>query len=171
MSDVWNQIPSGSPEEPPTQTKPFPTMFVAALCALLVVASFAAGILAERFVIEGGSDRNTSGPPLAQIQQLLEDESYFWPKDSQQQDDLLAAIDYGSLRGGLQSASDLGLLDPYTAYLPPEQAEQVQQQLDGEYEGIGVYIDLIENALTIVSPIPGSPAEEVGLQPGDVLLR
>src|SRR5215203_96167 len=169
MSDVWNQIPSGTPEGPPSQIKPFPTVFVAALCGLLVVASFAAGILAERFVIEGGTGRDISGPPIAQIQQLLEDESYYWPEDSQEQDDLLTAIDYGSLRGGLQSASDLGLLDPYTAYLPPEQAEQVQQQLDGEYEGIGVYIDLIENALTIVSPMPGSPAEEVGLLPGDVL--
>ena len=170
MSDVWNQIPGESSPDSQPRPKPFPTAFVIALSAFLVVASFAAGILAERFVIEGGTDRNYSGPPLAQIQQLLEDESYYWPEDSQAQQDLLAAIDYGSLRGGLLEAAELNLLDPYTAYLPPEQAEQVQQQLDGEYEGIGVYIELIGTELTIVSPMPGSPAEEVGLLPGDILI-
>lgn len=170
MSDVWNQSPSDSPPESAPQTKLLPTAFVTALSTFLVVASFAGGILVERFVIQAGSGRENSGPPIAQIEQLLEDESYFWPEDQETQDALLAALDYGSLQGALQAATDLDLIDPYTAYLPPEQAEAVQQQLDGEYEGIGVYIDLIENALTVVSPMPGSPAEEVGLQPGDVLV-
>lgn len=168
MSDAWNQYPDGlSPESP--QPKPFPTALISALCAFLVVASFAGGILAERFLIQP-EDRDNAGPPIAQIVQLLEDESYFWPEDEEQQDALLAAIDYASLQGALQSEAVQSVLDPYTAFLPPEQAEQVQRRLQGEYEGIGVYIESIEGALTIVSPMPGSPAEEVGLQPGDVLL-
>ncbi len=170
MSDDWNQSPSASPAETPPQPKPFPTAFVSALSAFLVVASFAAGILAERFVIEGGSGRNASGPPIEQIEQLLEDESYYWPEDSEAEDALLSAIDYASLQGALQSPEVQAVLDQYTAYLPPEQAEYVQQQLDGEYEGIGVYIEVVDSALTIVSPMPGSPAEEAGLLPGDVLV-
>lgn len=170
MSDVWNHVPSDSPLELPPEQKPFPTAFVLALSALLIVASFAGGILMERFVIQAGGGRDNSGPPIAQIEQLLEDESYFWPEDEESQDALLAALDYGSLQGALQSAADLGIIDPYTAYLPPEQAKQVQQQLDGEYEGIGVYIEVVDQVLTIVSPMPGSPAEEAGLLPGDVLV-
>jgi carboxyl-terminal processing protease len=70
----------------------------------------------------------------------------------------------------LQTAADLEFIDPYTAYLPPAQAEQAQQRLDGEYEGIGVYIEVVDQVLTIVSPMPDSPAEEAGLLPGDVLV-
>src|SRR5215210_7087082 len=124
MSDVWNQMPSDALTQSHPQPRPFPTAFVTALSALLIVASFAAGILAERFVIEGGTDESAYGPPIAQIQQLLKEESYFWPEDPEEQDALLAAIDYASLQGALQNETVQGLLDPYTTYLPPEQAEQ-----------------------------------------------
>ena len=43
-------------------------------------------------------------------------------------------------------------------------------QLQGSYEGIGAYVDLRGDFLTIVSPIEGSPAEAAGLQPGDKVI-
>ena len=43
--------------------------------------------------------------------------------------------------------------------------------MDGEYEGIGAWVDTSTEYLTIISPMPGSPAEEAGLQPGDEVIK
>ncbi len=67
-----------------------------------------------------------------------------------------------SLRGMVASLGDL-----HTAYMDPFEYQQTQMDLEGEYEGIGAWVDTTAEYLTIVSPMEGSPAEQVGLQPGD----
>jgi carboxyl-terminal processing protease len=42
--------------------------------------------------------------------------------------------------------------------------------MEGEYDGIGAWVDSTGDYLAIVSPMPGSPAEEAGLKPGDLVL-
>lgn len=71
----------------------------------------------------------------------------------------------GSIRGMLDA-----LGDPNTAYMDPDQHTQANIPLDGEYEGIGAWVDAEAEFLTIVSPMPNSPAEEAGLQPGDEII-
>ena len=73
----------------------------------------------------------------------------------------------------IQGAIDgmLGTLgDQYTRYLPPQDEVRSQEEMDGEFQGIGVVVESIDGAITVVSPIEGSPAEAAGLLPGDVLL-
>ncbi|MDP9380960.1 MAG: S41 family peptidase [Chloroflexota bacterium] len=63
------------------------------------------------------------------------------------------------------------LKDPYSSYLPPAQHEAVREEMRGEFEGIGVYVDVTKDKkFTIVSPIENSPAEKAGLRSGDVIL-
>jgi carboxyl-terminal processing protease len=57
--------------------------------------------------------------------------------------------------------------DPHTAYLDPYEYQQTQMDLEGEYEGIGAWVDTSTEYLTIIAPMEGSPAEEAGLLPGD----
>jgi carboxyl-terminal processing protease len=71
----------------------------------------------------------------------------------------------GSIQGMMQA-----LGDPHSSYMDPEQYEQANMQYEGEYEGIGAYIDTSTEYITIISTMPGSPAEEVGLRPGDQVL-
>ncbi len=54
--------------------------------------------------------------------------------------------------------------------MDPFQFNQANISLEGEYEGIGAWVDPNEEYLTIVSPMPNSPAEEVGLKPGDAII-
>ncbi len=61
------------------------------------------------------------------------------------------------------------LEDENTRYLPPQEESQSQEQMDGEFQGIGVVVEAIDGAITVVSPIEGSPAEAAGLRPGDIL--
>jgi carboxyl-terminal processing protease len=61
----------------------------------------------------------------------------------------------------------IALDDPYTGYLDPDLARQWDVDLHGEYEGIGAWVDTSTEFLTIISPMPGSPAEAAGLLAGD----
>jgi carboxyl-terminal processing protease len=70
----------------------------------------------------------------------------------------------GSIRGLVDS-----LGDPHSSYMDPIEFEQANATLEG-YEGIGAWVDTDAEYLTILAPIPGSPAEEVGLQPGDEVI-
>jgi carboxyl-terminal processing protease len=70
----------------------------------------------------------------------------------------------GAIKGMLDS-----LGDSHTAYMDPQESQQASADLSG-YDGIGAYVDTTTKNLTIVSPIPGSPAEAAGLKPGDVII-
>ena len=74
-------------------------------------------------------------------------------------------LDYGAVQG-MTAALD----DPYTVFLAPVDHAPVQEEMSGEYEGIGVWVEHPEGRFTIVAPIPGSPADEAGIRPGDVLI-
>jgi len=71
----------------------------------------------------------------------------------------------GSINGLMNS-----LDDPYTAYMDPDEYEIQSNSLQGEYTGIGAWVDTTGEYLTIMSPMPDSPAEEAGLEPGDQIV-
>lgn len=59
--------------------------------------------------------------------------------------------------------------DPHTRYLPPADEESAREEMDGEFEGIGAFVEEVDGNITVVAPIEGSPAEAAGLKPGDIL--
>jgi carboxyl-terminal processing protease len=72
----------------------------------------------------------------------------------------------GAIKGMMDS-----LGDPYTAYMTPEEYEQQNKPLLGEYTGIGAYVDTSGDALIFISAMPGSPAEAAGIKPGDRVVK
>lgn len=78
-------------------------------------------------------------------------------------DDL--ALMQGAIRGMMDA-----LGDEQTFYMDPKLYANEIQSLQGEYEGIGAYVDMDGEYLTIVSPIAGSPAELAGLHAGDKVI-
>lgn len=73
---------------------------------------------------------------------------------------------YGAITGMLHS-----LGDDYTVFEAPDTAANTRERLSGQLEGIGAYIDYVNGALTIVSPIEGSPAEQAKIQAGDIIMK
>ena len=63
------------------------------------------------------------------------------------------------------------LNDPYTTFFRPATASDFQSQIKGELSGIGAQIESRSGAIIVVSPLPGSPAERVGIRTGDQILE
>jgi carboxyl-terminal processing protease len=73
---------------------------------------------------------------------------------------------YGAI-GGM--VSSLG--DPYTVYLPPKENKIVDEDLSGQFEGVGIQIGFKEKTLAVISPLPDSPAEKAGIKAGDFIVH
>jgi len=71
------------------------------------------------------------------------------------------------LKQGLARATD----DPYTEYLDEAASETFQNDLDGTFSGIGAELGRDEDAIIIVAPLSGYPAEEVGLRSQDIIVE
>jgi carboxyl-terminal processing protease len=61
-------------------------------------------------------------------------------------------------------------LDPHSVYIPADDLAHITEELEGEYEGIGLEALLLDDTLTIITPIANSPAERSGLMSGDKIL-
>ncbi len=75
----------------------------------------------------------------------------------------------------LTVAAIVGLLeevdDPFTSYLSPAGFTSQQEAFEGSFEGIGAFVALRDGKITIIAPIPGTPAERAGIRPGDIILE
>ncbi|NDC72316.1 MAG: PDZ domain-containing protein, partial [Sphingobacteriia bacterium] len=61
----------------------------------------------------------------------------------------------------------LSSLDPFSSYLPPIEKQAADEILEGNFEGIGVEFNLINDSIRVVSALPGGPSELQGILPGD----
>jgi carboxyl-terminal processing protease len=73
---------------------------------------------------------------------------------------------YGAIQGMVAS-----LGDPYTTFLTPDQNKEVQAQLNGTYEGVGIQLGYKDNKMVVVAPLDGTPAKLAGVRSGDLVLK
>ena len=59
--------------------------------------------------------------------------------------------------------------DPYTTYFPPKDAEDFGEQIAGNFSGVGMEVGIRDNVITIIAPLPGTPADKAGLLAGDII--
>jgi len=62
-------------------------------------------------------------------------------------------------------------LDPHSVYIEPETSEQVQEQFDGKFQGIGIQFNIIQDTITVITPISGGPSDQLGIMSGDRIIR
>lgn len=61
--------------------------------------------------------------------------------------------------------------DPYTTYLPPADAEQFGEDIAGNFGGVGMEVGMRNDVITVIAPLPDTPAEQAGLVAGDVIVQ
>jgi carboxyl-terminal processing protease len=65
----------------------------------------------------------------------------------------------------------LSKLDPHSVFIPLEDLKQANEQLEGNFEGIGVEFNIINDTIMVVAALNGGPAQELGIQPGDRIIK
>lgn len=73
---------------------------------------------------------------------------------------------YGAIAGMVQSYGD-----PYTAFLPPEEASYFAEDISGNFSGVGMEVGLRDGLITVIAPLPDSPAIKAGILTGDIITR
>lgn len=99
------------------------------------------------------------------------DFSIFWRAWDLVEKNFDGNIDYKNMVYGAVKGMVSSLGDPYTAFLTPEEANQLQDDLSGTISGIGAEVAVKNNQLTVVAPIDGSPAKKAGILAGDNILK
>ncbi len=146
------------------------------IAIVLLAGTFSGGVLVG-WILPGQTAleaSSTATPSEAELEKQALDELFipFWETwqyiheqyIDQPVDD--TKLMQGAITGMLES-----LGDKHTGYMDPDTYNQVTAPLDGSYEGIGASVDTTGDLLTIISAMPGSPAEEAGLKPGDAVLK
>jgi carboxyl-terminal processing protease len=75
-------------------------------------------------------------------------------------------LTYGAISGMVQSLGDTG----HSRFMDPEMARRHDNVLQGEFEGIGVYVEMRSGRPVVVTPFDDSPAQKAGLEPGDIIV-
>ncbi len=73
---------------------------------------------------------------------------------------------YGAIHGMVKAWND-----PYTRFVDPDELKEEEIEMEGEYGGLGIYISQRDGRTIVVSPIEGTPADRVGLKPGDEIVK
>lgn len=159
---------------------------IGAFVTIILMGSFSGGFLVGHFIPLGTDEiltlpfGNVEEQPIATVspeqQNATPDEldylfQPFWEAwnivhdeyVNQPVDDVL--LTQGAIRGMMDA-----LGDDHSSYMDPKTFEDANAGLAGEYEGIGAWVDTTTDFLTIISPIPDSPADRAGMAPGDKII-
>lgn len=108
-------------------------------------------------IVEGGKlDLNAMWNVKAKLEQK------FLEKDKIIDENLVQ----GAIAGMVQS-----LGDPYTVYLPPKENKSANEDLAGEFGGVGIQLGYKDKTLAVMAPLPGTPAARAGVLAGDLILK
>lgn len=67
--------------------------------------------------------------------------------------------------------SMLQSLDPHSSYIPASEFETVNESLEGNFDGIGVEFNIINDTIRVITPIEGGPSEKIGIRAGDKIVK
>ena len=73
---------------------------------------------------------------------------------------------YGAISGLMSS-----LNDPYSVYFDPEETKSFEEEISGNFEGIGMEVGMKDKTLTVVAPLKNTPAYRADIKSGDKILK
>jgi carboxyl-terminal processing protease len=140
---------------------------VVAIALLLGIGSAGGIILDRRVLAEYVPPDNVPADAAASFQLMAE----AWNTIHQSYVDRPAvqaqALTYGAIGGMVDALGDTG----HSRFLSPEMVQEQHNFTAGQFEGIGAYVEMKDGHVVIVAPMDGSPAQQAGLHPGDIVLK
>ena len=129
-----------------------------ALLSVVSLISFKIGRDSAGIITNGADKFNLS--LMWQVKEKLN--QIFLEKDKLVDKDM----EYGAIQGMVAA-----LGDPYTVFLPPTDNKSANEDLAGEFGGVGISLGYKDKTLAVMSPLPKSPAEKAGVKAGDLILK
>ena len=105
------------------------------------------GIINEKYVPTNSTTASTSSP---QANEKVDDQTRV----------------YGAIDGMVKS-----LGDPYTMFFPPAESKSFNDEISGNFEGVGMEVGIKDGVLTVISPLKGTPAYRAGIKTGDKIVK
>lgn len=133
-----------------------------ALCVILLAGGFLGGVVVERAL--NGTDSTPTFADLNAVYDVIEEDYYYLPDSREERAKFDADMEAGAIEGALGS-----LGDSFTRYLNISESETAEEGLQGKYGGVGVDVAIDHDVAFVSSVVPDSPADEVGIQRGDVI--
>lgn len=141
--------------------KPKNSVFLPLYFALALVIGIAGGYyLSFTTTLPGTNGKSQSGNVYTKITSLLE----------------YIKLDYVDTINEKQLVektvtSMLQSLDPHSSYIPAADFAQVNETLEGNFEGIGIEFNIINDTIRVITPISGGPSEKLGIKAGDKVIK
>ncbi len=132
---------------------------VALLSVTLLYASYGAGS-----AVKGKEPRYENIGTVLEVIALVKTRHYYQPVNTFNL--VKAYVATGTINGMLKTALD----DPYTRHMDAAAFENMMNTTTGIYGGIGLSVGILEDRVTVVSPIKGTPGERAGLRRGDKII-
>jgi carboxyl-terminal processing protease len=145
------------------------TLLAGLLVALLMGGGYAWGYqsgrqVPETVIVKGVTNATGTVPvdfgTFWQAWKLIDDE-YLKSSGTKAQEKV-----YGAVEGLVGS-----LGDPHSQFFPPQENNKFQEDIQGNFGGIGAELGMRKGQIVIIAPLKGTPAERIGLQAGDIILK
>jgi len=126
------------------------------LFALVAIASM---FLGARFSATFQRDTVETGPSkkFDEVLHYVNEEYVDTPKDNK------------LVEGAIESM--LSKLDPHSSYIPARDREEADEKLTGNFEGIGIVFNILNDTIVVETPLPGGPSEQRGIKAGDRIVK
>ena len=126
---------------------------------LILCIGLAAGVLIGAGLTSksGGSEVNQDVQKLREVLTLVKKEYVDETKTDALVEDAIAHL--------------LGKLDPHSAYISSKDRISANEDLKGNFEGIGIEFNIFHDTLTVITTLSGGPSEAVGLRSGDKIIK
>ena len=137
-------------------------LLLSSIVTLMVLCAFVAGVGATWLLMHGSTasaDEASEFSVFWQAWHLIEDNFFGELPDMQH-------VTWGAIRGAIDT-----LDDPHTIFLEPQPRQREREELSGRFGGIGAYVSQAEDGSIILDPMPDLPAEQAGIQKGDIVVQ
>jgi carboxyl-terminal processing protease len=137
-------------------------LILALVITSLVVGAFAAGVGGTWLLMHSRSPQGDEAAEFSVFWEAwhLVEYNFFGSLPDMQH------VVWGAIRGALGT-----LDDPHTTFLEPQPRQREKEDLSGRFGGIGAYVTLTEDGRISLDPMPDLPAEQAGVQEGDILIK
>jgi len=139
------------------------TLIIILLVSILSVSLVYGSYQANSQLVEGEKRYESIGTVLEVIA-LVKTRHYYQPVSTFEL--IKAYVTHGTINGMLKHALD----DPYTRHMDAIAFENMMNTTTGIYGGIGLSVGIVDDRVTVVSPIKGTPGERAGFRRGDKII-